>query len=113
MSEYFVDLRSPSIVYWKVRRAGEEPPFLNCELVKLLFSRSRKEDADEEEDEVEPEMMMEDGTDTPVGDKEGDADDDEEGFLSLTAADPVAGWIGTCIVLYVKGSEEAWKRYAM
>lgn len=93
-------------------------------MLKLLFSRSRKEDADEKEDEVDPEMMIGDEIDTPDEDKEGD-DDDEAGFiLSLTAAaffpascrldagtDPAAGGCsGTCIVLYVKGSEEAEKR---
>lgn len=107
MSEYLVDLRKPSIVYSKFR--WDEEALLPA---KLLFSRSRKEDADEKEDEVEPEMMIEDGTDTPAAaDKEGEAgepdDDDEEGFLSLAAGSAlVGGCIGTCIVLYVKGSAE-------
>ena len=98
-------------------------------MLKLLFSRSLKEDADEEEDEVDPEMMIGDEIDTPDEDKAGEPDD-EEGFLSLAPAFPGSGirlpaaaavvvvgtgsgCTGTCIVLYVKGSAEAEKRYAM
>lgn len=114
MNEYLVDLRKPSIVCSKFRCEEEAPLLLPA---KLLFSRSREEDADEKEDEVEPEMMIEDGTDTPAADKEGE-DDDEEGLLSLAAGSvsatgPVEGCSGTCIVLYVKGSAEAWNRYPM
>ena len=95
---------------------------------KLLFTRSRKEDADEKEDEVDPEMMIEDGTDTPDADKEGEAGD-EGGCLSRASAaggsarpdgataaaaaaarEEAAACSGTCIVLYVKGSAEAWSR---
>lgn len=130
MIEYLVDFRNCSMMYSNFRWANGLP--FRCCVLKLLFSRSRKEDADEKEDEVDPEMMMEDEIDTPDEDKGGEPDDDDEGgFLSLApdsalpaavpaaavavaaaGADP-AGCIGTCIVLYVKGSEEAEKRYAM
>ena len=136
--EYLVDFLSWSMIYSNFRWANGLTSFRiipdSCICVlKLLFSRSRKEDTDETEDEVDPEMMIGDVIDTPCEEKglpllllilmlllllllvvsrtggKVFLPDDTRGEEGSDREER-AGCCMMCIVLYVKRSEEAWIR---